>query len=378
MRKIMIADDESLVRIGLQSMLDWSKYGYEIVGVYKNGAELWEAAQRNTPDIVLTDIRMPVMDGLALIEKLGSLEKNVHVIILSSYDDFEYTRKALRLGVKDYLTKLEIEPYELLKILESLQYESADPAKEETLVRANHDDEMNHVQRPEQRKEGKGCWLAAKLKEREAGYRTEEIKALEILSKEILYRFRQTEWLMEQNQVLHGFCWSDDAEQDDGQNWVQWVMEAWENAVEEKLNLCIRIGCSDIGFRYRDEQLLREQAESRCGHYKEAWVQIALSFLEDHYHESIRLEDVASQVHLSENYFSQRFREVMGRSFSDYVTDLRVREAKKLLQEENLSTEEIAERIGYPNANYFVRVFKKTTGYTVTAYRKKFRNWIES
>lgn len=372
----MIADDESLVRIGLQSMLDWSKYGYEIVGVYKNGAELWEAAQRDTPDIVFTDIRMPVMDGLELIEHLGTLKKKVNVIILSSYDDFEYTRKALRLGVKDYLTKLEVEPNELLEILESLQYESSDSHNHVALDLTSDGGEKQRMHQLEQQKEGKGRWLAAKLKDRETGYSEEEFRALESLSKEILYRFRQTEWIMQQNQVLHGFCWSNEAEeQDDGQSWVQWVIEAWQHAVEEKLNLSIRIGCSDIGLRHNDEQLLKEQAESRCGQHKESWVQIALAYIEDHFHESIRLEDVASQVHLSENYFSQRFREVMGRSFSDYVTELRVRKAKRLLQEENFSSEEIAERIGYPNANYFVRVFKKTTGHTVTEYRKKFKKW---
>lgn len=376
MRKIMIADDESLVRIGLQSMLDWEQLGYRITGVFKNGAELWEAAQRDCPDIVLTDIRMPVMDGFELVEKLSSLEKKVHVIILSSYDDFDYTRKALRLGVKDYITKLEVEAGELLRILEQLDYK--EPNLEPVASPAILANQPGNGLDPEQDASimgERGCILAARLRPRQKSYSEEERRALVLLSKEIFYRFRQTDWMEVSEEILYGLCWFHDEEDAEADRWVKWVGEAWASAAEEKLNLLLDISRSELGPWRQSYALLREQAVSRLGSPQEAWVSVILTYIQRHYHEQLRLEDAARKAHLSDNYFSQRFREETGRSFSDYLTDVRITEAKRLLQQPGLSTEEIAERVGYPNANYFVRVFKKATGSTVTAYRKRHMIW---
>lgn len=81
MRKVMIVDDESLVRIGLQSMIPWESNGYQITGVYKNGEEALEAAKNQSFDIVLTDIKMPGMSGLELIREL----KKSHLILKSLF-----------------------------------------------------------------------------------------------------------------------------------------------------------------------------------------------------------------------------------------------------------------------------------------------------
>jgi len=100
-----------------------------------------------------------------------------------------------------------------------------------------------------------------------------------------------------------------------------------------------------------------------------SWVKDVEEWLESRYGDPVRLEDAARHVSFSPGYFSQRFRQETGMSFTDYLTRLRIRKAMELLREGKLSTEQIAERVGYPNANYFVKVFKKVTGRTVSSFK---------
>lgn len=117
MISVLIAEDDALTRIGLQSMMSWEKYGYTIVAVAENGQEALDLALELNPDIIITDIRMPVLDGLQLMKALKHEQVDSQFIILSAYNDFIFVREALQLGAVDYLLKLDIEPDMLLSSL---------------------------------------------------------------------------------------------------------------------------------------------------------------------------------------------------------------------------------------------------------------------
>lgn len=109
MIKLMLADDEPLVCVGLKSMLKWEEYGVEIIGTSRNGQEAAEMIERLKPDIVVADIKMPLKTGLELAEECAEKYGNIPLfIILTSYSDFELMRKAIRAHVVDYLVKLEL------------------------------------------------------------------------------------------------------------------------------------------------------------------------------------------------------------------------------------------------------------------------------
>jgi len=105
MRKILVVDDEKLIRLGVKSMIEKKQKGFYEIALCSNGKEALELVQREKFDIVITDIRMPQMDGITLIQNLQSVEYRPAVIILSGYDDFNYAREALKGGAKDYLLK---------------------------------------------------------------------------------------------------------------------------------------------------------------------------------------------------------------------------------------------------------------------------------
>lgn len=115
--RILIIDDEFIMRQGLKHMLDWERQGFEIVGEASNGKEGLELIAGCNPHIVLCDIVMPQMDGVDFSKMVQSVYPEVQIIILSSYDNFEYVKGALQSGAVDYVLKPTLNPQELLEIL---------------------------------------------------------------------------------------------------------------------------------------------------------------------------------------------------------------------------------------------------------------------
>lgn len=102
---MLIVDDEVIIRRGIKTSIEWSSYGINIVGEAKNGKEALEKALALRPNIVLTDIRMPIMDGLEFSKKLKEALPDTKIVILSGYDDFEYAKQAIRLNIDEYVLK---------------------------------------------------------------------------------------------------------------------------------------------------------------------------------------------------------------------------------------------------------------------------------
>lgn len=105
MYKLLIVDDEALVREAIQEGMDWEKMGFVCTGACEDGIEALEFIERECPDIVLTDIGMPFMNGIELTRELSVRYPDVKVIILTGYDEFEYAQQALKMKVADYVMK---------------------------------------------------------------------------------------------------------------------------------------------------------------------------------------------------------------------------------------------------------------------------------
>ena len=100
--KVLIIDDEFIMRQGMKHMLEWEKEGFQIVGEATNGQEGLDLIEKLEPDIVLADIVMPVLDGIEFSQILKQKYPGIQLIILSSYDKFEYVKSTLLNGASDY------------------------------------------------------------------------------------------------------------------------------------------------------------------------------------------------------------------------------------------------------------------------------------
>ena len=117
--RILIADDDTMVRIGLKTVINWEENGFTLVGEAQDGKQALRLAESQHPDIIITDVKMPGMDGIELIKQLRIQGNTAKILVLSSYDEFDLVKQALKLGATDYLLKLNLEPEELLRCLRS-------------------------------------------------------------------------------------------------------------------------------------------------------------------------------------------------------------------------------------------------------------------
>lgn len=105
MLKVFLVEDESVVREGLRDNIPWQQYGYDFVGEASDGEMALTQIRKLKPDVLITDIKMPFMDGLSLSSMVSQEFPNMKIVIISGYDDFEYARQAIRVGVEQYLLK---------------------------------------------------------------------------------------------------------------------------------------------------------------------------------------------------------------------------------------------------------------------------------
>lgn len=120
MLKVFLVEDESLIRDGLRDNIPWEQYGYQLVGEAADGEIALPLIRKLRPDVIITDIKMPFMDGLSLSRIVSAELPKVKIIIISGYDDFEYARQAIEVGVEQYLLK-PITKLTLKKVLAELK-----------------------------------------------------------------------------------------------------------------------------------------------------------------------------------------------------------------------------------------------------------------
>jgi len=132
--KILIVDDEQEVRQGIISKTKWNEFSFELIGEASNGQEALEIMEKQIPDIVITDISMPLMDGLELSKEIKEQYPIVKTIILTGFEDFTFAQKAIKYGVEDYLSK-PIHPNEMNSLLSKLKKILDDEMKEKEDVK---------------------------------------------------------------------------------------------------------------------------------------------------------------------------------------------------------------------------------------------------
>ncbi len=118
--RVLLVDDEEDIRVGIGRKMDWAGLGFALVGEAENGQEALELAEQLKPDVVLTDIKMPFMDGLELCQVLTQRLPATKFIIFSGFDDFEYAKQAIRMNVSEYILK-PINAVELSNVLQTLK-----------------------------------------------------------------------------------------------------------------------------------------------------------------------------------------------------------------------------------------------------------------
>lgn len=412
MRKILIVDDEYLVRVGIRSIVDWERYGYCFVGEAADGEEALRKIEQLHPDIVLTDLKMEGMDGFELIAACKKQYPNVKFVVLSSYDDGENVKRAMKLGACDYVFKLTAKPEEIVKILDELPYE-AQANEMEQVVRKNLSAIKTRL-----------ITIAAQKKHPDRERLQEEFRQLGLTTDfarpycviMVSYDHSSEEPAAESDPLLIKFAIENMMQEVLSQHFPSETfryaerfvlsviqMEDRKNeAVEEKaaqafctlyeyaqrylalhLSGALSTQCMGIdqlskavsdcrkrlanGISGSPGELITYRADMRSE------IQIVQRYVSKHLTEELTVKEAAKLCSMSESYFSHMFKKEMGLSFVDYVNRQRVRKAERLLTNTNLRISEISAAVGVDNANYFSVLFRKINGLSPQEYRLRKR-----
>ncbi|MBR3503610.1 MAG: response regulator [Clostridia bacterium] len=416
MTKVFLVDDEIVIREGIRNSFPWDETEYQLVGEAPDGEIALPMIRDTRPDILITDIRMPFMDGLALCRAVRRLMPWIGIVILSGYDEFEYARQAIQLGVKEYLLK-PITARELRRVLDKvnadLQTERLDRERSESL---------------RIRMESGNLFVKQKLlstlysedaAESDAVDVITQLRGMDLLPAADRYAVIDAsfepaaaglEALMELAESSGGIAHVTGSRaggrvlvlgESDSEAEERAYAFAASAVTELERNGCVKIraGIGEtvdsparilqsmksarhirhvLGDQESETPLVvgvRDFSEAGDGGSAHAVVARAKLYMSQHYTDSnLMLQDVAHAVGMSESRFSTVFSQESGKTFTEYLTGLRLNRARELLVETDRRSSQIALDAGYNDAHYFSYLFKKNIGMTPGEYRAQNQN----
>lgn len=345
MIKIIIVDDEKMIREGLVKTMPWEQMGIEVVGSSDNGRTALELAIDKKPHIILTDIRMPKMDGIEFLKRIKEELPKTKVLILSGYDDFSYAQKAIKYGATDYILK-PINVEELQKIMEGLK----DTFKEENDMDL-YWTKMHRVMEQEIQQ----YIMCIRIGNREdAFFILSRICCKEMLNNVAVETYKKL-YIEIMDTTLNAL-------KEDG----IYLKDERRYRYLDLINFTTLKELQEMIIKFTNN--LMELVEKNKNDNYGGVINNAIQFIDEHFNEDLSIQQIAEVVHLSSNYFSHIFKKARQESFTDYLNKFRVKKAKVLLSKHTYKVYEIADMVGYSDYKYFSSVFKKITGVSPTEY----------
>lgn len=350
MHRLVVIDDEYIVVEGIKAIIRREKLECEVAGFAYDGISALTVIREQKPDIVITDIRIPGLDGLSLIEEAKEILPETSFIVISGYTEFEYARKALSLGVRSYIDK----PVTIEKVKEAIALiDEENEFRRQARKRLKTIENFRNRQDERTRK-----MILAVVNENAAVLRDEAGQAFmemqEFYETEEEYRQESfktvcmiTEVFAEQKREKarkYTVVWKDVEDRKSLPDITDYMMEA-VNRIADFMEV------EKVGSNHKTVNQL-------------------LEYIEKNYARDIGLNELAEQVKLNPAYLSILFKEEVGTSYVKYLTGLRVGKAKELL-DKGYKVIEVSEMVGYSNYRYFCDIFKKLTGKTPNEYKQR-------
>lgn len=349
MYKVLVADDESIERRAISIILK-RKTGIKLIGEANNGIDAIKKAKSLNPDIIIMDIKMPMMNGLEATKEILKTNPNIKTIILTAYDEFCYAQQALKIGAVDYLLK-PARPDDLLKSLNySMKIGNSKPATFDEKDLKTFIDVYKNSMLYEKIKIGDK--IAVKIELNKIVDRSINNKVGDFKKFAMILFIKLIDFISNENNIIED------------------KLLELSNSFQSELNL----SNDNQNIKYTLNIYLDKLFEIVSNNHElepPILIKKAIKYIEKNYNKCITLEDVAEYVHLNPQYFSRYFKKMMNINFIDYLSKLRINLSKKLLAKTDLSINSISLKVGYIDSSYFCKVFKKIEGISPYNFRKK-------
>jgi len=462
MIKVLIVDDDKLVRKGISSAMPWNEFNMEVVGEASNGAKALDFLKNQPVDLMLTDLAMPVMSGIELMRATRQLYPELHIVVLTLHQDFDYIQEALRMGAIDYIAKVQLEKEQFEHVLHRIHTRidglkstnqkmpsqneinvyypnvyalvSQDRKSEQMwpMELTTHGDEI----RWEVERNG-WMWAASHCEEDQLFNQLKEslnqvpLGTLLILSDVQERTWSQIKnWIMNYTETSLFYAYSPNDRiisvsmneeetfsiepQDEDINRIKqsWFQTPWTHhdiyygqLIEQFKSLRLHKGqlmgllysivmewnhlfaqttlgripmIHSFDSWYEVEEWMKQtaagirKADEQTSYSQEIIdaVKKAVIIMQNDLEQAYTASALSQQLNISRSYFSQCFKDLMGKTFNEYSRFIRVEKSKEYLLNTNNTIFWIAERVGYTDEKYFSRIFRELTGLLPSEYRQ--------
>ena len=364
MVKVFLVEDEAIIRHGIRDNIDWGSHGFEFAGEAGDGEYAYPLILKAQPDILVTDIKMPFMDGLELSRLVKKALPRTRIIVLSGYNEFEYAKEAIKIGISDYLLK----PVSSAGLIDALK-KAADEIREERensrlleryfVSYEKYTEFLDKTDYSGVDRKLINDFLKLGSVEECSPFVEEYFAAIgEHNYKSLLLRQYMT---MDIFYCVQEFLKKLKAE----------PPEVPESVVDIKRVPKV-IESVEMTKAYLIEEFTAAlQARDRASNDRYGSViRDAKEYIRANFSQSdLSLNRIAVHIGVSPSYFSSIFKQETGQSFVEYLTQVRMERACELLKCTSYRTSEIGEQVGYNDSHYFSSAFKKAMGQSPKEYK---------
>lgn len=346
MLRVIIAEDNIKTAEGLARSIDFAAAGFECAGIAHNGRQALDLVHEFKPHAVITDVRMPIMDGLELTRRLKAEYPGISILILTAYDEFAYAKKALEYGVTGYLLK----PLDRKKII-SINRFLADirnridnlaitiPA---LLEHKNLEVLYSAIQNAD--KKGIAEFINDSMATRNQDFLTRQryAQSLAITLRDFAVQYLSLNRIDKSslNEKIEDIC--------------------TENREDDLIQAL-------IGFAYWICDSISRNKDFTLHHVLGA----ILTYIQNNYADpGLSARQIMDKFNISQSYLCLIFKRHQGISLNSYITELRMKQALELLRDINLPIAAVAQKSGFSDPHYFSRVFRKMNGLAPADYRR--------
>lgn len=401
MHKLVIVDDEYLVRLGIRETIDWAANGIEVIGDASNGKQGYEMIKELNPDLVITDIKMPIMNGVDLVKTLHKEGFNGEIVVLSGYKDFEYAKETFENGIFSYVVK-PIDNDELLEVVLRAVAKLEQKIKDRTLT-SKVQTELPTLQSEFMKKllssnSFVGSDIPSELLNHDISLPTNGTMAL--ISIEEMFKSKKSELNIYINLLKEALCKEKIAFVDfDFQDSI--VMFLNSNDIE-KISLicrdtfipfeqktltaltvgltlyssleyiqktyesCLKLVQSKLLFHLNTVEM---ELDDQTSYRHRQSISQFYSIIAEKYSMQLTVRSVSDEMNVSESYLMHLLKDNLGKTFNEILTGYRIGIAKRLLLSGKYRINEVSDKVGYIDVKYFSQVFKKIVGVTPSDYQ---------
>lgn len=375
MYKVLFAEDELLVRLGLQNSIPWSKYEMEVAALADNGMEAYRLFEEIHPDILITDLRMEGMDGLELVKRVREIDKECAIVVISCLNDFETLRKLIPYNINAYVLKASISIDEVCNVLEQTKEYLISIGRTAKKV-------IPDLEKPED--------IISKYLLGDAVISLED--DFEIFEHLLLFSLEE-ENKDKINKLAMDFIYELVNRQIPGEILVPLkdkefcvFYRSTEKKMDERIKRINNSIGDFLGVRFKITHSSRRKAENLKDWFDRAYVQQyeinidensgkaliqkSIEYMQEHFRESLTLTDISHTIGLSVSYFSYLFKQETGKNYIEYLNEIRLLATMKDLMNTDEKVVVVAQKNGFQNLEYFSRYFKKQTGESPARWRK--------